>query len=143
MTAKEVVLPEVFGGLDPMLRRLSGLFEVPFKTVGVPSTDIWTEESNFFVQMQLQNFDQSDVTVSVENGALVVQAHHQESEKDKKKKYVVRETSDSFYRLVRLPEFADAGKITAAFDGGVLTVTVPLASTPNSTKIPITTGSHK
>ncbi|MFC5503084.1 Hsp20/alpha crystallin family protein [Lysinimonas soli] len=134
----EIVLPGALRGLDPMFRRLAGLIDEPILTLGIPSTDIWTEGSDFVVQVQLANFDEKDVSVSLENGDLVVQAHHQESEKDKKKQYVVRETSNSFYRRVRLPEYAETDKITAEYKNGTLTVKAPLGSLPGSTKIPIT-----
>jgi HSP20 family protein len=137
---KEIVLSDAFWGLDPFLRRLAGTMDEPFRSVAVPSTDIWTEGSQVVVQVHLQGFAPEDVSVSMEKGDLVVQAHHQESEKDKKKKYVVRETTDSFYRRIRLPDYAETDKVTAGFDDGVLTITVPTGALPESTSIPITTG---
>ncbi len=125
-----------------MLRRLVGMLDEPVLTLGIPSTDVWTEGTDFFIQVQLPHFAKHDITVSVENGDIVVRAHHRETEKKKKKKkqYVIRETSDSFYRRVRLPEYADMDKIAAHLADGTLTVTVPLGTLPGSTSIPITTG---
>lgn len=105
--------------------------------IAVPTTDIWTEGSQLFVRVQLHGFGKEDVSVALESGDLVIRAHHQESEKDEKKTYIVRESTNSFVRRIRLPEFAKPEEISAAFEKGVLTVTIPAGTVPDSTPIPI------
>ena len=61
----------------------------------------------FIVEAHLPNFNDEDVTIQVENNYLVVSAERHEKEEDKDKKYVVRESSSSFYRRISLPERAD------------------------------------
>ena len=46
----------------------------------------------------------------------------------------------SFTRRIRLADTVDAGRIEAAFDAGVLTVTVPVAETAKPRKVEITSG---
>lgn len=72
-----------------------------------------------------------------ENGALVISAERHEKEEDKGKQYVVRESSSSFYRRIALPKEADAEKIEAHLDDGVLRVRVPLTPLPEPKKISI------
>ncbi|WP_158867393.1 Hsp20/alpha crystallin family protein [Leifsonia sp. AG29] len=136
---------------DPMteLARLErdffddGMFASLRRTT-LPTTDVYTENDNqMVVEVHLPHFDEGDVSVDIDGGALVIQAERHEKEEDKKKKYVVRESSQSFYRRIALPQRADTSKIQAAFTKGVLKVTVPYDGAPASTHIPITTGSAK
>ena len=107
-------------------------------TMAMPSTDIWTEGSDLFVKVHLQGFAKEDVSASLEGGDLVIRAHHQESEKEKKKNYIVRESTNSFVRRVHLPDYAELQKITAELADGVLTVKIPTGAVPETTSIPIT-----
>ena len=104
----------------------------------MPTTDVYTEDDKaLIVEAHLPNFDEKDVSVDVDRGALVIQAERREREEDANKKYVMRESSTSFYRSILLPEQADEDKITAKFEGGVLKVTIPLAESASPRKIAI------
>ncbi|NYE20572.1 Hsp20/alpha crystallin family protein [Microbacterium immunditiarum] len=108
----------------------------------MPTTDVYTEDDDkaFVVEAHLPNFDESDVSVDVDRGALVIQAQRHEKEEDSKKKYVMRESTTSFYRSILLPEQADEAGIKAVFDKGVLKVTVPLTVSVAPRRIPIGEG---
>lgn len=108
-----------------------------FKGVNIPTTDVYTKDNTLTVEAHLPNFEQKDVNIQVENGALIISAERHEKEEDKGKKYVVRESSSSFYRRITLPERADADKIEAHLDDGVLKVSVPLTPLPEPKKIAI------
>lgn len=108
-----------------------------FKGVNIPTTDVYTKDNQLMVEAHLPNFDQEDVNIQVENNALVVSAQRHEKEEDKDKKYVVRESSSSFYRRIALPDRADADKIEAHLVDGVLKVSVPLTPLPEPKKIAI------
>lgn len=116
----------------------------PFKGVNIPTTDVYTDDSNqLIVEAHLPNFNQEDVNIEIDDNALVVQAARHEKEEDKNKKYVVRESSSSFYRRIQLPERADAEHIKAHLDDGILKVTVPLTPLPEPKKIAIENKSVK
>jgi HSP20 family protein len=55
----------------------------------------------------------------------------------------VRESSSSFYRRIALPERADADKIDAQLDEGILKVTVPLTPLPEPKKVMISAKNKK
>lgn len=110
----------------------------PIKTSGVPTTDVYTNgDKEMVVEAHLPNFEEKDVDIHVDNGALVIQAERHEKEEDKEKKYVVRESSSSFYRRITLPERANADGIRAHLEEGVLKVTVPFRELPAPKKIAI------
>jgi HSP20 family protein len=107
----------------------------------MPTTDIYTEEdSKLTVEAHLPGFAQDDIEIDVDAGALVIRAQRHEKEEDKDKKYVVRESSSTYYRRVELPDQADADAATASFDNGILRVTVPYKELPSARKIAINTG---
>jgi HSP20 family protein len=112
----------------------------PFKGVNIPTTDVYTKENELVVEAHLPNFEQRDIDIQVENNALVISAERHEKEKDKDKKYVVRESSSSFYRRVALPERANSDSIQANLDDGVLRVNIPLTPLPEAKKGAITSG---
>ena len=114
-----------------------------FKGVNIPTTDVYTKDNQLKVEAHLPNFDQDDVNIQVENNALVISAERHEKEEDKDKKYVVRESSSSFYRRISLPERADTDKIEAKLDDGVLRVSVPLTPLPEPKKIAIAASNKK
>ncbi len=113
----------------------------PLKGVNIPTTDVYTKENELVVEAHLPNFDQKDINIQIEDGALIVSAERHEKEEDKGKKYVVRESSSSFYRRIALPKRADADKIDAQLNDGVLKVRVPLTPLPEPKKIAISSKS--
>ena len=115
----------------------------PIKGVNIPTTDVYTKDNALVVEAHLPNFEQSDINIQVEDNALIVSAERHEKEEDKSKKYVVRESSSSFYRRIALPKRADADKIEAHLDEGVLKVQIPLTPLPEPKKIAIATKSSK
>lgn len=114
-----------------------------FKGVNIPTTDVYTKDNQLKVEAHLPNFDEKDVNIQIENNALVISAERHEKEEDKDKKYVVRESSSSFYRRIALPERADADNIEARLEDGVLKVSVPLTPLPEPKKIAIASSNKK
>lgn len=112
----------------------------PFKGVNIPTTDVYTKDNELVVEAHLPNFEQKDIDIRVENNALVISAERHEKEKDKDKKYVVRESSSSFYRRVALPERANSDDTQANLEDGVLKVIIPLTPLPEPKKVAITSG---
>jgi len=94
-------------------------------------------KKNLVVEAHLPNFEQKDIDIQIDDGTLVISAERHEKEEDKKRKYVVRESSSSFYRRIQLPDRADANKIDAHLDDGVLSVTVPLMPLPEPKRIEV------
>jgi len=128
-----------FSELDALQRQLLGDdWMTPIKGVSFPTTDVYTSDDNeLVVEAHLPNFDDDDVNVNVDDGALIIQAEKHEREEDKKRKYVVRESSSSFYRRIQLPERAAANDIQAHLDDGILKVMIPLTPLPQPKKIAI------
>jgi len=84
----------------------------------------FTEDGKYLIRAELPGVDpEKDVEVSVDSGMLTVHAERREETKENRHsefKY------GSLTRSVTLPEGADPDKITAIYDQGILTVTVPV-----------------
>lgn len=134
----KLVKYDPFADLAAMQRQFFGDdWLSPIKGVNIPTTDVYTDHNQLVVEAHLPNFEQDDVDISIDNGSLVISAERHEKEEDKKKKYVVRESSSTFYRQISLPERADADAIEAHLDDGVLKVSVPLTPLPEPKKVAI------
>lgn len=113
---------------------------VPTKAQSIPTTDVYTEDDKrLIVEAHLPQFEEKDVEVHIDGDTLVVRGERHEEEKDKAKHYVIRESSSSFYRRIRLPDLADKNAIAADMKDGVLKVVVPLRELPTPKKIAIKT----
>ena len=116
----------------------------PIKAHAMPTTDVYTkDDKQLVVEAHLPNFEEKDVEVCVDGDILEVRAEKHEQEKDKTKKYVIRESSSSFYRRIRLPQIADRDSIDADMKDGVLKIVVPLKQLPEPKKIAIKSVANK
>jgi HSP20 family protein len=94
-------------------------------------------DKEYLVRAELPGLDpEQDIQVSVGDGYLTIVAerreHKEETHRSEFRYGMLR-------RAVRLPVTADAENISAAYDKGVLTVIVPLATpAPVGRKIPVT-----
>lgn len=80
--------------------------------------DLYEDKSNSYVRAELPGVRREDINVETVDGALTITA-------TRKQKADGREEAVSFSRSVGLPEEAQADKVTAAYENGVLTVTLP------------------
>lgn len=111
----------------------------PIKSMQMPTTDVYTsnDDKELHVEAHLPNFEQKDVNISIDKSNLVIRAERHEQQKDKEKKYIVRESSSSFYRSIRLPEAADEESIKAKMKDGVLSISVKFKELPKPKQIAI------
>lgn len=113
-----------------------------FKGINIPTTDVYTKDNEMVIEAHLPNFNHDDVNIEIENRSIVISAERHEKQEDKNKKYVVRESSSSFYRRIQLPERADTDNINASLDEGVLRVKIPLTPLPEPKRVAITSGKN-
>ena len=143
--ANRVVRYNPFAEMEALQRQFFGDDQfTATRSVSIPTTDVYTDaDGRLIVEAHLPNFGIDDIDISVENDTLTVQASRREQQEDSERRYVVRESSTSFYRSIRLPDRADTGGIQASFDNGVLKVTVPMQPQAEPQKIQVTTGSGR
>jgi HSP20 family protein len=105
----------------------------------VPALDVRETDDNFELTLDLPGIDPSAVSVNYEDGMLTVSGKRDFSEEQQGETWHRIERSfGTFARSVRLPRTADADKIEARFDKGVLTISVPKAETAKPRQIEVT-----
>ena len=104
----------------------------------VPSVDISETEDTLLIKAELPGLEAKDVNVSISGDILLIKGEkkREEEEKDEHHHYVER-YSGSFQRSFRLPVNVQADKVEAAFDKGVLKVTLPKAEEAKKKEIEI------
>ena len=96
------------------------------RTAWVPPLDVGETEANFAVTVDLPGLEPDQVEVTFEDGLLTIRGQREfTKEVDEEQYHRIERSCGSFARSVRLPRTADAEKIEASFDKGVLTVEVP------------------
>jgi HSP20 family protein len=92
---------------------------------GRPAVNIAENDDAFTVEVAAPGLAKKNFEVKVANEMLVISASH-ESKKEEKGKYTRREFSFmGFERSFVLPDFVDAGAISANYENGILTVALP------------------
>ena len=129
---------EVPGPLALLRRRMDQLFEdfftpawglEPVWAAGVewsPSMDLSETNAAYIVKAELPGIDPKEIEINVTNDVLTIKGEkRREEEKKDKTVHWVERSYGSFYRSLRLAAAIDSGKVSAEFDNGLLTVTVP------------------
>lgn len=90
-----------------------------------PAVDIKEEADKFVVRADLPGVESKDIDVSMQNGLLTISGKRESEVKDVKDGYRrVERVYGEFYRQFTLPDTADADKVTAKYDKGVLEVSI-------------------
>jgi len=121
-----------------------GLFDFPLGRIGlsgsIPKIDIAEKDAEYEITAELPGMDEKDVEVNFSNGGLVIKGEKHEENEEKKKDYFLTERRyGAFERYFAIPGGVDAGKISADFRKGVLTIVLPKTTQAQSQqrKIPI------
>jgi len=92
----------------------------------VPALDVRETNDRFEVTLDLPGIDPAAVTVTFEDGMLTVGGKREfADERQGETWHRIERSYGTFARSIRLPQTADAERIEAEFDKGVLTVSVP------------------
>ena len=112
---------------DPFFSDLS--FAAPWSAVsplGMPQTDIVETESELQLKVDLPGHDPKSIQVKLEGDTLTLQSERKSERQQKAAHYLRSERSyGSFARSFVLPSTVDGSKCQAAYEHGVLTLTMP------------------
>jgi HSP20 family protein len=104
-----------------------------------PAVDIFETGEAFTVEVELPGIDPKEIDVSVEEGVLNLKGERRLEKEIKEENYHrVERAYGMFARAIRLPTDVDAGRVRAAYDNGVLRVTIPKIEPRKPRSIPIT-----
>ena len=92
--------------------------------------DLFEDKDNTYVRAELPGIDRAGINVEMVEDYLTITAARKTKEGDK-------EESFSFSRSVNIPDAVQADKVSAAYENGVLTVTLPKREEAKPRKISV------
>jgi HSP20 family protein len=119
--------PEPFSG--DLHRLFNTLFEDRNSAVQqrwMPAMDLVEADDHFLLKADLPGVAEEDVAIEVRDNALTISGERKaEHERRERGWYRVERSFGRFSRSLSLPEGVDPDSISASFDRGVLSVTIP------------------
>jgi HSP20 family protein len=119
--------PEPFSG--DLHRLFNTLFEDRNSAVQqrwMPAMDLVEADDHFLLKADLPGLAEEDVSIEVRDSALTISGERKaEHERRERGWYRVERSFGRFSRSLSLPEGVDPDGISASFDRGVLSVTIP------------------
>ena len=120
-----------FAVMQDRLNRLFGNVylrdeDTGFRGNWVPAVDIYeTEKHDLVLRAELPGMTQQDIEVTVENGTVIIKGEKKLDPEVKEEHYRrIERAYGTFHRSFTLPTTVDAGKVTAEYKNGVLTITL-------------------
>jgi HSP20 family protein len=97
--------------------------------------DISEDEQAFHIDAELPGLTKENISLNIEDDVLTIKAERSQSDEQKKKDYHrVERSYGSFSRSFNIGELVDQEHIGAAFDNGVLHITLPKMQPVKKTK---------
>ena len=105
---------------------------------GYPAINVWTNNDGAIVTAELPGIDTEELEISVRENTLTVKGVRKAVELQEGEVYHRRERGyGKFQRVFELPFHIDAAGVEAAYENGVLRITLPRAETDKPRKIPV------
>ena len=106
--------------------------------VWMPLTDIYENNDNFTLKVDLPGIKKEDVKISFTNGKINISGERTHDVENKDAKcHRIEKSYGKYFRSFNLPELIKAEKINAEFDNGQLTITIPKAEEAKPKEIEI------
>jgi HSP20 family protein len=102
--------------------------------------DAYREGDQFIVEFDLPGVDPGSIDLTVEKNALTVRAQRSWEPKETQEVLITERPQGTFSRQLFLGEGLDADGIEAAYNHGVLRLTIPVAEQAKPRKVQITAG---
>ena len=143
-----------FSAMQDRLNRMNRLFresyspEVPddslTTTTFAPPVDIYEDEHNITLKLEVPGIDEKDINVSVENSTLTVHGERKIEKEEKEENFRrVERQYGSFTRSFTLPSSVDSGQVSAHYDKGVLKIKLAKKAEAKPKQIKVNVGSEK
>lgn len=91
----------------------------------VPAVDIYSDEQNLVLKLEVPGVNEEDLNVSVENNTLTIQGERKFEKEEKEENFHrIERRYGSFSRTFKLPSTIDAEKVEAGYEKGILKITL-------------------
>jgi HSP20 family protein len=143
-----------FSALQDRMNRMNRLIresstpEVPEEalttTTLAPPVDIYEDEHNIILKIEVPGIDEKDIDVSIQNNTLTVHGVRKIEKEEKEENFRrVERHYGSFTRSFTLPSSVDPGQVSARCDKGVLNINLAKKAEAKPTQIKVNVGGEK
>jgi HSP20 family protein len=121
--ARELATMEI----ERLNRMFTDFYGEAFSRAWVPAVDIYeTDAHEVVVKAELPDMKREDINLTFENGVLTLKGERKVQQEVNKENYQrIERRHGVFSRSFTLPNTVDAGKISASYKDGVLTIRLP------------------
>jgi len=121
--ARELATMEI----ERLNRMFTDFYGEAFSRAWVPAVDIYeTDAHEVVVKAELPDMKREDINLTFENGVLTLKGERKVQQEVTKENYQrIERRHGVFSRSFTLPNTVDAGKISASYKDGVLTIRLP------------------
>jgi len=131
-----LMMSDPFRQFDRLTQQVLGTAAHP----AAMALDAWREGNEFVVAVDLPGVEAESIDLNVEQNVLTVRAERKDSVGEGVELIAAERPRRVFSRQLILGEALDTENVKAGYDGGVLTVRIPVAEKAQPRKIEITSG---
>ncbi len=109
-----------------------------------PPVDVYEDEHNVALKIEVPGIDEKDIDVRIENNVLTVHGERKFEKEEKEENFRrVERQYGSFTRTFTLPTTVDAEKVAANYDKGILKIVLPKKAEAKPKQIKVNVGAEK
>ena len=143
-----------FSTMQDRMNRMNRLFRESYSPEGpeealtttsfAPPVDIYEDEHNIVLKIEVPGIDEKDIDVLIENTTLTVHGERriEKEEKEENFRRVERQYGE-FNRSFTLPSTVDLAQVSARYDKGVLKINLAKKAEAKPKQIKVNVGSEK
>ena len=143
-----------FSTLQDRMNRMNRLFRESYSPEGpeegltttsfAPPVDIYEDEHNITLKIEVPGIDEKDIDVRIENNTLIVHGERKIEKEEKEENFRrVERQYGSFSRSFTLPTTVDPGQVSANYDNGVLKIKLAKKAEAKPKQIKVNVGREK
>jgi HSP20 family protein len=142
---------EPFRELSTLQDRINRAFRESYSGAGhdesltassfAPAVDVYEDEHQVTLKIEVPGIDEKDIDVQVENNVLTVHGERKIEKEEKEENYRrVERHYGTFTRTFTLPQTVDTESVSATYDKGVLKITLPKRAEAKPKQIKVNVG---
>jgi HSP20 family protein len=118
--------------------------EETLTTSFAPPVDVYEDEHNITLKIEVPGIDEKDIDVSIENNTLSVHGQRKFEKEEKEENFQrIERYYGSFTRLFTLPTSVDPEQVSAHYDKGVLKIRLAKKTEAKPKQIKVNVGGEK
>jgi len=143
-----------FSTMQDRMNRMNRLFRESYSPDGpeealtttsfAPPVDIYEDEHNISLKLEVPGIDEKDIDVRIEGNTLTVHGERKIEKEEKEENFRrIERQYGAFTRSFTLPSSVDPGEVSAHYDKGVLKINLAKKAEAKPKQIKVNVGSEK